>query len=198
MVSTPNFYASFVRSTCFVMSLGLLSWLMMQVLHELGHVIAAWAVGSTVVNVDLHPLRISETTISPQPVPRIVIWARPVLGSLLPILIWISMRKSVWSPCFRFFAGFCLIANGAYLGSGVWEPVGDAFDLVQASTPRWQLGLFGAITLPCGIWYWDGLQHKLGIGSSAEQTSWQRFFIIAALLTLLIMFELIYDSPAPR
>ena len=41
----------------------LLSWLLMQAVHELGHAIGAWISGGHVERVVLHPLTISRTDV---------------------------------------------------------------------------------------------------------------------------------------
>src|SRR5437867_3762034 len=57
-----------------------LSWLGMQIVHELGHVLLAWASGETVDRVVLHPLVISRTDVSHARHPLLVAWGGPVLG----------------------------------------------------------------------------------------------------------------------
>src|SRR5262245_19103785 len=117
----------------FLASLLGLCWLGMQAVHESGHILAAYATGGAVTGVDLHPLHISQTQVRPNPSPRLVIWAGPFLGSLFPLLAWGVTRLARLSgqKGLQFFAGFCLIANGVYLGTGLFDPVGDAFDLIQ-------------------------------------------------------------------
>ena len=62
------------------------SWIGMQAVHELGHVLAASATGGTVQRVVLHPLTISRTDVSPNPSPLAVAWAGPLVGVILPLL----------------------------------------------------------------------------------------------------------------
>jgi hypothetical protein len=106
-------------------------WLGMQIVHELGHVLAAYICGETVKKVVLHPMVISRTDVSHDRFPLLVIWAGPILGSLLP-LIFLSVARLLRFRLiylFQFFAGFCLVANGVYLGAGSFNSVGDAGDL---------------------------------------------------------------------
>jgi hypothetical protein len=125
----------------------------MQAVHELGHVLAAWATGGTVTKLILHPLAISRTDVNPNLKPAIVVWAGPLVGIALPLLAWAicSTRKVSGAYLLRFFAGFCLIANGAYLGIGSVFAIGDAGDILQLGTPAWLLWLFGAIAAPAGF-----------------------------------------------
>src|SRR5690606_19206569 len=131
-----------------ITSLITLSWLAMQIVHEAGHVLGAWATGGTVTAVVLHPLTISRTDVESSQSPLAVVWAGPLVGTGLPLIgsfaaAGVEARSSyLW----RFFAGFCLVANGVYIGSGVLLPVGDAADLVRLGATPWSLGLFGVCT----------------------------------------------------
>src|SRR5262245_12677740 len=99
----------------------------MQMVHELGHILGAWLTGGRVERVVFHPMTISRTDLSDNPKPLIVVWAGPLLGVLLPMLMW-GLAASMQMPgafVLRFFAGFCLIANGAYIGGGSFGGIGD-------------------------------------------------------------------------
>jgi len=146
-----------------------LAWLWMQAVHELGHCVGAWATGGTVEQVVLHPLAISRTDVNPNPWPLIVAWMGPVFGVLLPVFIWgvfvAFCSPFAWLP--RFFAGYCLIANGIYIGVGSFEGIGDAGDIVRHGSPVWVLWLFGLVTVPTGLSLWNGLGPHFGFGISA-------------------------------
>src|SRR4051794_23984927 len=96
------------------------SWLGMQAVHELGHVVGTWATGGKVNRVVLSPTTISRTDVSNNVRPLVVAWAGPLIGVILPLLIWSGMEAARMPTAFvlRFFAGFCLIANGLYIGLG--------------------------------------------------------------------------------
>ena len=173
-----------------------LSWLFMQAVHEAGHVLGAWMSGGKVVQVVLHPLTISRTDVSPNPVPLVEIWAGPIFGSAFPVSIWMlchfySKPLSSW---FRYFAGFCLVANGAYLGYAVIEPIGDAQDLLMRGASLWSLGLFGLITIPGGLLLWHGLAPEFGIGPGAQTISWKAATTIGGLLLIVILAEIAWSA----
>ena len=134
-------------------SLLILCWIGMQVIHEAGHVLLARISGETVTKVVLHPLAISRTDASHGRHPLCVAWGGPLLGSILPgmalSVAWL-LRLS-WSYLLRFFAGFCLVANGVYLGVGSFWGVGDAGDLLRFGAPRWTLIGFGLAAVPLGL-----------------------------------------------
>ncbi len=74
-------------------------------------------------------------------------------------------RLPIWY-LLRFFAGFCAIANGAYIGVGSFGGVGDAGDLVRHGAAAWHLWLFGAICVPAGVLLWHGLGGHFGFGEA--------------------------------
>jgi hypothetical protein len=54
----------------------------------------------------------------------------------------------------RFFSGFCLIANGTYIGVGwIWRS-GDAGDLMRLATPRGAMVAFGVVCVVAGLAQW--------------------------------------------
>lgn len=168
-----------------------LCWLGMMAVHELGHVLAAQLTGGTVTAVVLHPLAISRTDVSPNPHPLVVAWGGPVAGVLLPVLSWLAGRSARLSATYllRFFAGFSLIANGAYLGAGSFTAVGDAGDLLRHGAPGWLLRVFGGLTIPLGFWLWHGLGPHFGLGESRGRVDARAAWVSLSLLVLGLTFS---------
>ena len=137
----------------------------MQAVHELGHVSVTLATGGTVTKVILHPLTISRTDSSGSLHPLLVIWAGPVIGVALPLalLAVFKVAKLKWDYLVQFFAGTCLIANGAYIAAGSFQKIGDAGDLIRHGSPIGLLWSFGLVTVPLGLWLWNGLDRVLGL-----------------------------------
>ena len=71
----------------------------------------------------------------------------------------------------RFFAGFGLVANGAYIGAGIVMPVGDSVEMIRLGSPPWLLGAFGVATLPVGLWLWNGQGVYFGLNSGNGRVS---------------------------
>ena len=144
----------------FALSVAALSWYSMMVVHELGHVAGAMITGSSVERVVLHPLAISRTDVSPNPHPGIVVWLGPAIGCILPLAAFAvaPRRLSVVRNVAQFFAGFCLIANGAYISVGSVDLIGDCGEMLRSGTPRWAMVAFGGATIPLGLYLW----HRLG------------------------------------
>lgn len=147
-----------------------LSWLGMMLAHETGHVLAADATGGQVQKVVWHPLALSRTDVNPNPCPRIVVWLGPVLGVALPLAVaglMTVIRPSI-SYLFIFFAGACLIANGAYIAFGTLDEAGDAGDMIRLGTPLWLMWLSGLLASAIGLWLWHLVSPKLGFGKQPQ------------------------------
>lgn len=149
----------------------LASWLAMQVVHELGHIVGAWLTGGRVVRVVLDPLSISRTDLAENPCPLVVAWSGPLFGAVAPLLLWLLAARLRLPVAFvlRFFAGACLIANGAYLAAGAVVGIGDAGDLLRQGTPPWCLWLFGLLAVPAGLWLWHGQGRHFGLGAEPDE-----------------------------
>jgi hypothetical protein len=174
-----------------------LCWLGMMAVHEFGHVLGAWLTGGTVTRVVLHPLTISRTDVSPNPHPLLVTWAGPALGCLIPLLLFGAARalRLPIAHLARFFAGFCLIANGAYLGIGSFDRIGDAGDLLRHGAAAWQLWLFGLVAVPTGLLLWHRQGGRFGFGKDATPVSARTAFGTLVVLILIGVAELVL-SPA--
>lgn len=179
----------------FLVSLVLASWLGMQAVHEAGHVLGALAVGARVENVVLHPLMISRTDVAPHEQQLVIIWAGPLLGMVLPLVLFViaHFARCPGVEVLRFFAGFCLIANGAYIGLGSFARIGDCDELLRAGAPLWQLWLVGIVGIPAGLWLWNGLGQRLGVGRAADLPDRPVIFATFAALVLLLALGLYVD-----
>ena len=135
-----------------------LCWYLMMAVHELGHVIGAKMSNGTVTKVVLHPLAISRTDVQPNSSPGIVVWAGPIFGCTLPLgIFFIShLFRNPLHYLVRFFTAFCFVANGAYIGFGSFDAIGDAGTMLKSGSPFWCLLLFGMLTIPVGFWLWNG------------------------------------------
>lgn len=149
-----------------VASLGWLSWLGMMGVHELGHALGAWATGGQVQRIVWRPGVISRTDVDPNPRPLAVVWAGPAAGAAGPGLVYAAACVLQWPGrgVLGFFAGFCLIANGAYIGVGAFEGVADAGVMLRLGSPRWALVLFGLVLAPLGLWVWHRESGRFGFG----------------------------------
>ncbi len=162
-----------LRQIVLIVSVLVACWLGMQALHELGHVCGAWLTGGQVSRVVLHPLTISRTDLSDNPDPLVVVWSGPVLGVALPLLLWglAAVLRLPGAFVLRFFAGFCLIANGAYIAGGSFDRIGDCRQMLQHGSPMWALWLFGALTVPAGLWLWHRQGVHFGLGAARGKVS---------------------------
>ena len=145
----------------------------MQAVHELGHCIGAWLTGGRVLAVVLHPLTISSTIYSRNPHPLFVVWAGPLIGAILPFIVFLLAAKFVIPALFlfRFFAGFCMLVNGLYIGLGSFIEFLDAGDMMNYGSPQWTLILFGIVTTSIGLYLWNGLGPYFGLGEAKGAVS---------------------------
>jgi hypothetical protein len=138
----------------------------------------------------LHPLTISRTDLAANPRPLLVVWAGPVLGCLFPLAAWVvaAILRWRWAYLLRFFAGFCLIANGAYIAVGAFDQIGDAGVMLRHGSPLWVLVFFGAMTAPVGLWLWHRQGPHFGLGLARGQVSTVAAYgCLAALVVLIIL-----------
>lgn len=183
-----------VRRGVWLGAVVMVSWLLMQAVHELGHVAAAWMTGATVTRVVLHPLAISRTDVEPNPQPLIVAWGGPVVGVMVPLLIWgvVTAARMPGRFLFQFFAGFCLLANGLYLGIGSFGAIGDAGDILRYGSPAWLLWLFGLVTAPVGLSVWNGLGPAFGSGNQAAAIESRQLYFLLGLLAVVLILEFVF------
>lgn len=143
--------------------LPLLSFYAMEAVHEAGHVLFAWISGGTVRKVVLLPWELSRTELATNPHPLFVAWGGVVCGMLLPLLLWLAFRRAACAHILRFFAGFCLVANGIYLGFGAFLRAGDCRELLMYGTPFFLLPLIGFSAAAAGFALWNGLGKRFGL-----------------------------------
>jgi hypothetical protein len=143
-----------------------LSWLGMMAVHELGHVLHLALTGGTVDYVVLHPLAISYTHPGNNPHPLVVAWGGAIWGCAIPVVAFIVARRFAprWAYLPAFFAGFCLLANGAYLAGDAFMQGGDGRELVAYGSSPWLLVILGLATAAAGLYLWNGLGPCFGLG----------------------------------
>lgn len=174
-----------------------LSWLAMQIVHEFGHVLHARASGGAVARLYLHPLDISRTDLAGNPHQLFAAWGGPIWGCVLPLSLF-GIARWLWPAQAylpAFFAGFCLIANGAYLAAGSWAGAGDAGDLVRHGSPRWLLIAIGLPACGLGFYLWHGLGPSFGLGPARGQVDRRAAVGVIFALAALVLVELLACGP---
>lgn len=167
------------------------SWLTMQAVHELGHVVHLWATGGTVEYVVLHPLAISYTHPGENPHPLIVAWGGAIWGCAIPLVLLLLVRSTARSYSYlaAFFAGFCLIANGAYLAADSFLQGGDARELIGHGTPPWVLVLFGLTAIALGLSLINGLGPQFGRGPAEGRVDRRAALGMTLALLIVVLLE---------
>ena len=116
---------------------------------------------------------------------------------MLPLVLWLiaaAVRLRI-AFLFRFFAGFCLIANGVYIGAGSFAGVADAGVMLRHGSPVWVLWLFGLCAVACGLALWHGQGRSLGFAGGdggAAPVSLRITWTVAALCLLALALSLIF------
>jgi hypothetical protein len=101
------------------------------------------------------------------------------------IAIWLRLSEAFLA---RFFAGFCLIANGLYIGIGAFDLVGDCGEMLKHGSPIWVLWLFGSIATPLGLLLWHRQGSLFGWGSEGREI--RRGSLIVSVSTCLALILL--------
>lgn len=97
-------------------------------------------------------------------------------------------HRSMMNSLLQFFAGFCFIANGAYLGIGVFDRVGDADEILKAGTPPWMLTAFGLIAFVFGLALWHRLGSPLNVIQARNKLDpWLVTGLITTLLLVIVV-----------
>jgi hypothetical protein len=170
-----------------------LSWLLMMVLHECGHVLHGWLSDARLAHVDLPPWGFSRTDFAVNPHPLFVAWGGGIGGCLLPLALLAMVRATArrFTYLAAWFAGFCLIANGAYLAAGSFFRGGadDAGVILQTGGTQWQLLLFGIPVAAAGLYLWNGLGPKFGLGPNGGKVDRTAAIGMAVAFLLVVLLE---------
>jgi hypothetical protein len=157
--------------------------------------LAALGTGGKIERVVLHPLTISRTDVFPNPAPLTVVWAGPAIGVLVPLALFLVARanRCPWGYLVQFFAGFCLVANGGYVGAGSLSAergLSDPSVMLAEGSPRWSLWLFAAVCFPLGFYLWNGLGPRFGLGAVGGQVDRRAAYASCGLLLLTAIVEM--------
>jgi hypothetical protein len=176
-----------------------LAWLLMMIAHEFGHVLHGWLSGATVALVAIPPLGFSRTDFATNPHPLFVAWGGAVWGCLIPLGLLAVVRFIATSSAYlaAWYAGFCLVANGAYLvaGSFFGGSADDAGVILQSGGARWSLVAFGLPAVAIGLFLWHGLGRHFGLGAANGTVSRKTAVALAATLCILIVVEMELSKP---
>jgi hypothetical protein len=178
--------------TVLIFSTLAISWLGMMVVHEFGHVLFGWVSGGIVSRVVLSPFEFSRTDMQNNPHPLLESWGGALMGSILPLLIWLLWRRFCWPAwyVFQFFAGFCLVANGIYLAVVSFIPnAADPGDMMRNGSRQWILVAFGVIAFPVGPFLWNRLGIHFGLSNAKGKVSGRVAIVIFAALVALVLIE---------
>lgn len=169
------------------------SWLAMMVVHETGHVIHLTSTGGSIGQITLHPLKLSHTLPDLDPHPLATVVGGPLWGVLLPLLLWwiVARLAPTRSYLAAFFAGFCLVANGAYLAGDAFLQGGDGREFVQHGVPPWTLVAVGLPAVAVGLYAWNGLGSHFGLAEARGHVSRTDAILMVTLTVTLGLAEIL-------
>ena len=175
-----------------------LCWFGMMAVHELGHVLGALVTGGRIERVVLHPLTISRTDVYPSPAPMMVVWAGPIVGVLLPLALLTVARIGKWKWTYlpQFFTGFCLIANGGYIGAGSFLGNDNGSDpgvMLAYGSPICLLWLFAVAAFPLGLYLWNRLGPSFGLGTDKGTVDHRAAYISCGLLMVVLALAFVFS-----
>jgi len=125
-----------------------ISWVVMTFTHEVGHIAGGWGCGATLTDFDLAPWHLPFSLHSPDPHPLVTLWAGPIFGVCVPVVVALICRAWwLW-----FVADFCVLANGCYLAVAWFS--GDRFldtpRLLEAGTPPVWIAIYCLLCIGFG------------------------------------------------
>jgi hypothetical protein len=80
------------------------------------------------------------------------------------------------------------------LGNEFGSPgrIGDAGDLLRYGAPIVLLWLFGVITIPVGLWMWNGLGAHFGLGEDRGKVDSTVAYVMLAIAIAFVLIELAF------
>ena len=168
-------------------------WLGTQIVHELGHVLAAWVGGETVERVVLHPLVISRTDVSRDRHPLLVVWGGPVVGSLVPLgMLAVARATSFEARLFVSVLRRVLPDHQRRVpGRGIVRARGRRRRPTPPGAPRWSLIAFGLVCAPVGLWLWNGLGPRFGLGEARGEVDREAVAWTVGLVAIIVLVEVL-------
>ena len=116
-----------------------------MLVHECGHMLSAILGGASIIDVELRPWKLSHTLIADSDHQIMDAWMGPIFGAVFPALLFLMLKQTRLKTILGFFAGFCLVGNGVYIGIGWLGPYGDAEVMVQLGVPVAIMITFGLV-----------------------------------------------------
>ena len=120
----------------------------------------------------------------------------PIVGVAAPLLFWgvSAAARFVAAFVLRWFAGFCLLANGLYVGAGSFGGIGDCGDMLRHGSDLWHLWLFGVLTAPAGLWLWHNQGPHFGLGAAGGRVNRNVAYGVLLLFLALLVLALVVNG----
>ena len=86
------------------------------------------------------------------------------------------------------------LANGAYIGMGGFDGVGDAGEMLRHGTPMWAMLAFGISACALGLWLWHRLGSLKHFLTRPEAVQRSHAVFIATALAVVIAAETLLSA----
>lgn len=166
-----------------------------MLLHEVGHAIAFWCTGGSVMRISVHPFSWSYTYGASSLHPQLVTWAGALFGIVcgLSLLFSVRLSKSPWLTPVVVTALCALLVNGLYLGvDAVMRGGGDGTSLARMGTPVWLLMFFGGTLILAGTVAAAVLMPRMGL--TREMDVLTRLIMLAVGIGPYLIALLVYHA----
>lgn len=161
--------------------LPLVGFYLTEACRELGHLAAGWLTGAKLDHVELWPWQLSQTVWAGNPHPGWTVWGGLVAGCLLPLVLWLVLRRWRYACFGQWLAGFALIANGIYLAVGYVFMIGDTLTMRQAGVPGWVMLILGLSALVSGVGLWQNLGKAFAAFADLRRWQWLSAGVMTAI-----------------
>ncbi|MCP4177698.1 MAG: hypothetical protein GY756_08020 [bacterium] len=143
-----------IKKYAYIILTIIISWWPMMVIHEFGHIISVLIFGGKINKLILYSWKFTYTIRSGSLHPLIDLWAGPVIGVLIPLIFYLIARKLRVGFFWGMFSGFCLIANGIYIGIGWINKIGDTKEMINLGSPIYFMLIFSIVCTVSGLFIW--------------------------------------------
>lgn len=140
-----------VRTLRFMLLL-VVSWTVMTMTHELGHLVGGWCSGGKLQSADLLPWHLPYSVFDPDPRPLVTLWSGPILGVVIPLAVALLVRRD-WMG---FIESFCMLANGMYIATAWYsgDRLLDTPRMLEYGASRFAIAVYCVVTIGVGyVWF---------------------------------------------
>lgn len=125
-----------------------------------------------------------------------VVWAGPIIGSALPVVLAGVLQRFAKRAAFAawFVAGTCLLINGLYIGVGTAFPAGDTQVMHDLNVPGWVMAVFGLPVSICGLALLNIASQDVGFGTKPRFPTWRNVVALMSVASAITVAALLVNA----